>query len=527
MKIKNIAIRNLFLGLFTATLVLTACKKTDLMEAPRLFRPVLKGSLVSDANYITASWQAIKGAKNYTLQLSRDTFKTIDLSIDLDTTAYTINNLKWNQLYQLQVRANAPDSSHNSGMSDLGSIKTPKFPSILNTPTLSDVTDEAIRVSWKNGGAAVTSIKLLNPTDSSILKDVALTSTDVTNQYKIISALKSNTTFLVALYSGTTPRGYELFTTKAALTGTIVDLRSITDRPSVLADTLPLVDAGTTILLKRGMTYNIATTVSVSKAVTIQSGSDLTVTDPAKIYFTSTIAFAAGSNVDYIDFKDLYLYGAAYGTNYVFNTTTSANVGRISFENVRAEIFRGLVRLQSAGITVSNFVVNNCILDSLSGYGVITVDNAGAKADNITIKNSTIYKAEKIVTSKAASTSVTLDALTVNEAPFGTGNYVVDYNGVAVTNPVVVKNCIFGIGKTSSGSIAVRGIRVTGSVDASNNYNTADYVLQATTPNPIPSLTAYTKKSTEIWQDPYNGNFRIIDANFPGKNSTGDPRWRP
>jgi hypothetical protein len=519
-------INNFFLGLLAVLFVLNACKKADVEAPTRLFRPVIAGQLSTENNAIIASWQKIKAATNYQVQVSRDTFKTIDITLSVDTNTVKVNSLKWDQQYQIQVRAIAPDTTLNSKWSYLGDIKVPKFPSILKAPSITDFTDEAIRVSWTNAGATVTSIQLLKASDSSVVRTVALTSTDVTNQYKIINGLPSNTSYIVMIYSGTTLRGYDTYTTKAPLTGIVVDLRTITDRPSVLADTLPLVDAGSTILLKRGMTYNIATTVSISKSVTIQSGADLTVTDPAKIYFTSTIAFAAGSNIDYVDFKDVYMYGAAYGTNYVFNTTTAANIGRISFDNVRAEIFRGIARLQSAGITVSNFIVTNSILDSLSGYGVITVDNAGAKADNITIKNSTIYKAEKIVTSKAASTSVTLQGLTVNEAPFGSGNYIVDYNGVSVTNSVAVKDCIFGVGKPSAGAVAVRGIRVTGSIDASNNYNTADYLLQATTPNPIPNLISYTKKSTEIWQDPTNGNFKIIDASFPGKATAGDPRWR-
>jgi len=186
-----------------------------------------------------------------------------------------------------------------------------------------------------------------------------------------------------------------------------------------------------------------------------------------------------------------------------------------------------LVRLQSGTTTVSNFTVNNCIFDSLAGYGVITVDNASCKADNITITNSTIYKAEKIITSKSASNSVTLQGLTINEAPGGSGNYVIDYNSATISTPVIIKDCILGIGKTSSGSIAVRGARMSnGSFLVTNTYSTSDYTLQAATPNPIPDLIPYTMKSTEIWQDPFNGNFKLTDATLVSK-SVGDPRgWR-
>ncbi len=40
-------------------------------------------------------------------------------------------------------------------------------------------------------------------------------------------------------------------------------------------------------------------------------------------------------------------------------------------------------------------------------------------------------------------------------------------------------------------------------------------------------MNVYTKSSTELWKDPVNGDFTIIDSGFPGKNNAGDPGWRP
>ena len=124
-----------------------------------MFRPVIKDALLSEGNWIKASWQPIKEAESYTVQLSHDTFRTIIRSVTLDTNVYLFENLDWDRLYQVQVRANASDTVFNSRMSNLGSIKTVKFPTILNTPGISDVTDEAVKVSWITGGAADTSIK--------------------------------------------------------------------------------------------------------------------------------------------------------------------------------------------------------------------------------------------------------------------------------------------------------------------------------------------------------------------------------
>ena len=134
-----------------AILVIAACKKVeDPGEAPRLFRPVLKEALASEAaefqtqarskakressrsststrQWIKASWQAVKGADSYTAQISTDTFKTIAATLVVDTNYVLFENLKWEKLYQVQVKANAKDTSHNSGIASLGAIKTARL----------------------------------------------------------------------------------------------------------------------------------------------------------------------------------------------------------------------------------------------------------------------------------------------------------------------------------------------------------------------------------------------------------------
>jgi Domain of unknown function (DUF5123)/Domain of unknown function (DUF4957) len=521
--------RKIFFALTIIILTLAACKKTEELSGPdRLFRPVLKEALASEGNWIAVLWEPIKDATSYTIRLSKDSFRTILSSATVDTTYHLFENLKWEQLYQVQVKANAKDSSKNSKFSDLGSIKTPKFPTILNTPGVSDVTDNAVKVSWTTSGAAVTSIKILKTSDSSVIKQVDLTATDVTNQYKIVSGLTGSTGYTVFLYSGTSVRGWADFTTKAPFAGTVIDLRGISGRPNVLADTLPLIPSGSTVLLDRSQTYNISSAVNLSKSVIITSGADLTASTQAAIYFTSNFNFNAGAVIDSIEFNDVYMKSDNYGSRYIFNTTNSATVGKMKFMNSKMEIFRGIVRLQSGTATVNNFIVNNCIIDSISGYGIITVDNTAVKADNISITNSTIYKAEKVITSTkqaAGSTSVLVSNCTFNETITGTSTYI-DYGSANVTNGITVSNCIFGVGK--SGSTTIRDVKTGSSTIVNtpgNNYRTSDYV-SAGAANDLPNIQVYPKPSTQLWQDPINGNFKIIDNSFAGRTSAGDPRWR-
>jgi len=524
-KLKNQRIWSLIPVMFLFAILFYACQKEeDLGEAPRLFRPVIKGDLQSTGNFIEASWQNVKNASSYTIQVSRDTFKTIDLSLNVDSARTLIESLKWDQRYQLQVRANGQDSSKSSKFGFLGEIKTPKFPTILKDATINDVTEVAAIMRWTSSGDPVTEIKVFTGPDRTLVRTVSLSAADRLNEYKVVSGLNGATAYYMELYSNTKLRGYNTYTTKAPFAGVIIDLREIVDRPSVLQDTIPLVPSGSTIILKKGLTYNIAAVTSLSKTVTITSGDDLLVQTPANIYFTNNFNFAAGSTIDSISFVNVNLTGSDYSGKYVFNNTNAANIGKIKFDNCKMQIFRGITRLQSGAVTVSNYEVRNCLVDSISGYGLITVDNATCKAENILIRNSTISRSEVVVVSKQASTAVTIDNCTFYRAPKG-GSYLVDYNTFAVTAGIKFTNNIFSIGKSNAGNTSPRGVRVGGGslVDASNNFSTSDYVNAG---NPVPNVTPYTRPSTDVFTDPLNNNFKIKDNGFPGRSSAGDPRWR-
>jgi hypothetical protein len=511
LKLKNILSLLAMIGLVWT---LGSCKKgDDLGEAPRLFRPTVSGDLVATANFIEASWQRVKGADQYTIQISRDTFKTIDVSINVDSNAVLIENLKWDQLYQVQVRANSADSLKNSKFGILGAVKTPRFPSILKPSTINDVTENSAIMRWTASGAAVTEIKVFTELNGTLLRTVTLSPTDLSNEYRIVNGLTSATSYYFELYSGSTLRGYNTYITKAPFEGAVIDLRDLDFKPSLLQDTILDVPSGSTIILKKGLTYNIAENLSLSKTVTITSGSDLLIQEPANIYFTRNF-----------NFENVNLKGNAYGGMYVFNTTGGAALGKLKFENCKIEIFRGITRLQSGTTTVNNYVINNCLIDSISGYGLLTVDNATCKAENIVIKNSTISRAEiVVVSSKASANSITIENSTFYRAPRG-GSYLIDCNTTVVAGGIKIYNNIFSIGKSNSGNTSPRGIRATGStVDATNNYATSDYVNAS---NPIPDLIMHTRPSNEVFTDPFTNNFKIQDQGFPGRSTAGDPRWR-
>src|SRR5690606_29332524 len=134
-----------------------------------------------------------------------------------------------------------------------------------------------------------------------------------------------------------------------------------------------------------------------------------------------------------------------YGSAYVINIGNSGNIGTIKFDACNASKFRGLVRIKTGGVNVDNFEINNSVIDSISGYGVINVDNSGAKINNFIFKNSTFAKVEKFIASKNSANSILIESCTFNEAPSG-GNFLIDFNSNNITLGIKVYNTIFGIG---------------------------------------------------------------------------------
>lgn len=515
--------KTLYILALTA-LVYASCKKDDLRPS-RLFRPVSAGDLTADSNTIMASWQKIGGATSYVVEVSRDTFRTIDLSLSVDSNEAVVKKLLFNQLYQVQVKAVAPDTAMNSKWSNLGAVKT--LSSILKMPGIDDITFNSVRARWTNKGAPVTSLKIIKSADSSVIATVTLSATDVTNEYVVIDGLTADTRYTIYLYSDKDERGYVAFSTKVPFSGTVIDLTAITGRPGVLLDTLPVIPSGSTILLKRGETYNMSTTTSLNKTLIFMSGPDLSNTAQAKIYFTSNFTFAAGSTIDSIEFNDLHLFSDNYTSRYVFNNTNSANIGKLKFMNSRMEIFRGMVRLQSGTLNMNDFIIDNCIVDSISNYFVLTVGTTTSKVNNISMTNSTFYKVEGVIASAQTSNSVLISDCTFNEAPLGNSkNFYVDYNANVIANGITIKNSLFGIGKISAGATTVKDLRLGSGtlVTVSNNYKTDDH--KTVTGNDIPAITPSIRTSVQLWQDPYNGNFKIADQTFAGRNSTGALRWR-
>ncbi len=526
--------------LLVGVLFLNSCSEETYPET-RLFRPVLNKDLLAINNTITVDMGKLKSAVYYKIEVSRDTFKTVLKTFDTPENKFVIQDLLWNTLYQVRATAFAEKEEFNSKISDFGGVKTEKFPSILLASTSSDLTDISAKVRWTvvAGDKEVTTVKVFAAKDEELLTPLAsyaTTPAEIAAGIKNITGLTPGTKYQLAIYSGETIRGWDLYTTKPAIptTGDVIDLRGVND-PNILMTTLkdPLTKSGTTIILDGDMTYN-GTGYSFDKSITIKSGYSTT-SNGAVINITSNFNLLAGSVISSIVFDGITFTGTT--TTYIFNINTGASVEDLKFNNCSIKTFRGIVRVQGSGTGYfNNIVINNSIVSDIRDYGIINIGVATWKFNTIALTNSTFYKCQKFIltSSTTPAKSILISDCTLNEET-ALGNKIFVFPATVtgnVTDGITITNTIIGRGWDMAGTATTYGIDPIDGLTAtnfyvSNSFATSDYVLTAAG-TAIPGFpnSTYSKTMKDLWKDTANGDFNFIDSSFQGIKTSGDPRWR-
>lgn len=532
-----------------------ACKEEDVYPETRLFRPVLNENLRGEGNTIVVNMGAMKKAVSYTLEISRDTFKTIDYTLQIDTNYVVINTellngdpLYWNMLYQIRATAHAADPAYDSKVSDLGNVRTEKFPTILNTPKNYDVTDVAAHVTWTVSGSAATKIVLYAGNDLKLL--TPLTSFDLSQEAQetgetYIDGLTPATKYQVALYSEDVLRGWVDYTTFVAdidpAAAGVVDIRENTD-PQAVAIAVAAAADGSTILVKRGAKYDMPN-VAINKSITIRAAYGF---GPKKAQLYNTNGnwnIAGGSTIDHLRFIDLELRGGNFGGTYVFNPSVdNISVNEVLFENCVINTMRGIMRIRNNNVVINNFKIVNCMVDSIGSYGIITADtdpngppSTTARVNNIVLQNSTFNRLQVGIASRNNSQSILIDGCTFsNLLTSESSNYLFNYRGSAgnndVVNGITIKSSIFGPGWNTAGTPTnnIRGKNglPNTTIDVVSTYVTSDWDFVLNYDIPGFRSLVYSGKQTDLWVSPGTNNFNFKDMGFAGRLSTGDPRWR-
>lgn len=527
-------------------IIFLACEPEEHYPRTRLFQPVLNEDLYSVDNTIVVNLGKLKESVGYLIEVSRDSFVTVDYTMEVDTNYVVLNEetlgeeLLWFTIYQVQVTAYADDSSYNSLPSFLGSVRTQKFPSNMYTPTNFDILDTRAKVYWAPEGDPIDMIKIFAGNDLRLTTpflELALTQEQIDTNMVILRGLQPSTSYQIAIYSNNVLRGWELYEMKEALVSgpNVVNLSGIDSTVISLRHRLLTVEDGSIIILEGGKTY-LADGYDFDKSIDFISGYSFVPALPV-IDCSNNFNLREGASVGNVTFKDIHLTASDNGFNarYVFNIDKSGSIGEIRFESCVIRTLRGICRMKEGAGTLDTYTISDCRIDSIRDYALLTVDVNVWQCNDILIENSTISKTVAFIQSRNNSNSLIIDGCTVNESPEA-GRRMFRYREPGqddVLNGISISNTIWGHGwdVANDGSYLIDGYDGLGNTSflLSNNYATSEFGFDVEGgKDEIPGFPSATYPGlvTDLWSDPYHAVFDIIDQGFSGKNDSGDPRWR-
>ena len=523
-------------------LLVVACKKDEDNEfaLSRQFSPSTIATVNGETKVglgWTPSLFTQPGEVEYVVEIS----KNVDFSAIAFTTTtselileITDETLAIKQDYFVRIKAIGKDGAGDSNWKTGGPFRITGEQFLQAVPN-EDVSDVGVILRWRDNP---TLTKIVLTPEGGSATEITLNETDHAALQKTVMSLTQAKSYTAEIFQDAKTKGIITFKTKASITGNIVDLTGTTGNPGALVTALGAAPSGSVIVLRRGEPYNISAAFSFTKSVTIRTalgfGNNL-----ATLRMTSNFTVTAGSTIDSLVFRDLIIKGTrvnrtSFDSDYILNVGNACVVKNVKLESCIIKILRGVVRGQAAGAGAKfgNYTVNNCVIDSIKEFAIAAASNTSAFA-NIKLTNSTLYKVRKFISLATAGTpasvnnSMIIENCTINESPGGavlaTTNFLLDYNTVVCTDGIAIKNSIIGSVWNETGTLAsgMRAVSGTG-VTITNSYSTSDF----TSTSPVPGLSTYSGTSTALFTDPANGNFKIKDATFAGKNTAGDPRWR-
>ena len=557
-----------FTAVTTSLGFLASCSEDELPAMDGLFRPVIDNDNIVhglDADnypYMIINWDNYASANKYVVRIeANDGSDTREESTD--TTFYRFDRLQYDKEYNISIIAQNTGSNLQSKPFTLTTTSM-DYPTSLSNLQATDIIDIAARIRWTEN-AVYDMLRVIQESNDSLVTEVAVTAEDNNALQKVVYNLKPKTNYRVEAYSNGEYKGKKRFSTVAGekFTGEVVDLRGLdeetawkwfsTGSSSGFANTLDSLiktqyqDKDLTIVLEGGTRYRIATIELPSTTGVITFVTGLSLAGEAQLGVEGNFRVAGSSYVggvvfDKVAFTDTEskprTEGDHYGATYVFNFNQSeGNIGIIKFLNSSIKYKRGVCRIQTAA-SIDSVVIDNCIIDSISGYGLTNADNAKANIKNVKITNTTVSNAEKIC---VGTKGLQPNSLVVENCTFvytiADNKPFFDFkssNWDSFTDKFVFKNCLIGLNGRNTGSPVTTGITGwSGNLqpECSDIYYTSDVIWSPVSeedPSPKAAFPGIQLSSNtyETFKDALKSNFQIVTNELGGtKAKPGDPRW--
>ena len=550
MKKKSIYLLSAFAAL---SLSFTSCSDDDAPVMSRLFRPIFNDVVAGlDANNVpnlTMKWDNYSNANQYVVKVV-NTNGTDSATVETDTTVVTIGNLAYDQDYNVHIVAKNTNTGAESKVYTVVAT-TLDYPTQLKTVSSTNIIDTQARIMWNttSGDEAVKydQLVLKLADDESVVAEYNLTEEDQAVGEHIFKNLEPSTEYRIEAYEAGQYKGKRLFKTTAPenYTGNVVDLRGMDDDTAYKFLSTESVDSiialypdqDITFVFEGGQTYRLPTLVLPSTTGKILFTTGLTLAGNTKFAVTGNFDVAAGASVgglelqkiEFTDDPSKLKTSSNFGGTYLFNLGgKNSYLGEVNIHDCSIKYKRGLCRVKEAAV-IDNFIIDNCILDSIGGYGLTNADNAAAEIRNVKITNSTL---SNIAVGLAATKGPNPVTVTIENCTFAyciqKGKYFIDFNKKAAKS-IKISNCLFGVSGATTKALAPlmawRGKTAPQTIDL---FFTKDVEWAANEDGSPVSMFDGTVISTDMagtFKSPLTSDFTIINSSDFKISKPGDQRW--
>lgn len=562
----------LLLAMTAGTGAFVSCSDDDLPAADALFRPVITADniehgLVGVEPYMIVTWDEYKTADQYVVSISA-VDGTDDRTVTTSETTCRFDTLQYDTDYNISIRS----ENTVNGMSSKDFILTTTsldYPTELATVQSSDVIDTQVRLKW--GGedyVQYDSIAIIHDSKDSLVASVVLEKDATTGEWTaesqeiidsrevIVRELDPSTSYRAEAYLNGEYKGKKRFSTVApeSYDGIVIDLRKYSadesykwfsvGSESVYGNAIDSLindpatnykDKDITFVLQGGVTYRMQTLTIPETSGTLKFVTGLSLAGNAEFEVQGNFTVKEGEHVGGFIFDKINFYGAQpeptdanYGGKYLFNIgNTNTTIDSIAITNCDIKWKRGVIRIQTKA-TIEHITIDNCLIDSIGGYGIVNADNADAAMNNIKISNSTFSMCQVMFTNNKGQSP---NEVSISNCTFwrcgADKKYITDFKGKTIKR-FTFDNNLLGPSFGETGLEFYSGDVIP---NCNDNYFTSDLVWRVTSdtdPTPKAQIggTTISTNVAGTFKDAENGDFTVISKDLGvGKAIPGDPRW--
>lgn len=513
--------------LIVLTVLASSCEKANDWETDssynRLFRTtkVAVSPSINDAEVI---WNNTVNTDYYiieinTSELTAEEYQEGSIIFGEDknikSSPYTIEGLDANTSYYIRIRSCSETASPSKWVYPENTSFKTKTEQLIND--ISTITGSTAIITWKKN-QAVTHFLLTN-TETSAVRNIPITTEmNAAGSYQL-TELEASTSYTIGIYNSEVLRGEKSFqTTENFPDGyTPVYLTAADDPNEVLA-----AQSGNIVLVVPHSTpISFSKTVIVPESITsivfwgASGGAEQATMETKTILTMGSKDMVRFYNLN-IDAQKDYFFNLQKGSEMTDDVSTSINT--LLIENCTIKDVKSLVRAKGGVIVDINKVsISRCIINGCSGDMFAYKESDVARIPVTEITNSTLIKPQGRIFYAGNAASFSMESCTMYG--WGGTKAILELGDKNTTGmSLTIKNTILANGGSSRKAHNANSAANLNLV-IEKVYGTSDMTFHSS----LGDVTKYDKPSTEVFENPEEGNFKIIDALFP--SGVGDPRW--